>query len=66
MWFGMQTLDIASGSNVLLVEQPPDRSTTEVRSLLLMQSLLDFLKTLAHPAITRLRFASNIILYNFC
>ena len=66
MWFGMQTLDIASGSNVLLVEQPPDRSTTQVRSLLLMQSLLDFLKTLAHPAITRLRFTSNIILYNFC
>ena len=65
MWFGMQTLDIASGANILLVEQPPDRSATQVRSLLLMQSLLDFLKTLANPAITCLWLTSDIVLYYF-
>jgi len=65
MRFGMQTLDIASGANVLLVEQPPDRSATQVRAFLLSQSLLDFLKALANPAITCLWLTSHIILDNF-
>jgi hypothetical protein len=65
MGFGMQTLDIASGANGLLVEQPPDRAATQVRSFLLLQSLLDFLKALANPASTRLWLTSNIILDNF-
>ena len=52
MWFGMQSLDIASGADVLLVEQSPDRFATQLRSLLLIQSLLDFLKALAYPTTT--------------
>lgn len=65
MWFGMQTLDIAFGTDVLLVEQSPDRLATQLRSLLLIQGLLDFLKALANPTITRLWLTSNIILDNF-
>jgi hypothetical protein len=49
----------------LLVEQSPDRLATQLRSLLLIQSLLDFLKALANPTITRLWLTSNIILDNF-
>jgi hypothetical protein len=43
VWLGMQTLDIASRSYVLFLEQSPDRSATQMCALLLSQSLLDFL-----------------------
>jgi len=50
MWFGMQPFDIALGTDVLLIEQSSDRLTTQLHSLLLVQSLPHLVETLAYPA----------------
>jgi hypothetical protein len=65
MGLWMQTFDITSGTNVLLVEQSPNRFTTQLCACLLIQRLLDFLQALTDPAATGLRFTSDIILNNF-
>jgi hypothetical protein len=61
----MQPFDIASGTNVLLGAQPPDRFATQVEALLLIKSLLDFLQTLADPTKLGLRFTRQLILNDF-